>query len=1276
MTPDASAEVAGDEMAGPDAASPDAAGPGAVCAFPVVAIGASAGGLEPLCTLLEAMPGECGMAFLVIQHLDPTRPSLLTDILAKRTRLRVAEAVEGVAVAVNHIYVIPPNTSMAISGGKLQLRARSDALGPPTPIDDIFQSLAADQGSNGIGIVLSGQGSDGAIGLQTLHNVGAVTFAQDDASAKYNSMPRAVRGLGCVDLVLPPHAIAAELIRIAAHPYFPVGGNRSGKSDLQIAEDDLQQVFRYLKRDCNIDFANYKRGTIYRRVARRLALRDIDSVARYLDVLEAEPEEIHLLCNDLLIRFTEFFRDPEVYTALFDHALTRFASIKGVDEPIRVWVPGCASGEEVYSIAIALMEYLAGKSIHRPLQIFGTDVSEEALDTARAGRYIENIARNISPERLERFFVREDEYFRVTRSVRDCCTFARQNVVYDPPFSRMDLISCRNLMIYLDPSLQRRVIPLLHYALKPQGVLVLGMSESAGTGTDLFTPLGEQKYKIYAKNVVPGRAGALPTPNFPSSPGRSSKLAVPAEATAEELLRKQIDALTLAAYAPPCVLCNQDMHVIEFRGDTSSYLFNRSGAPTTQLRNLVRPGLVVAVTEAMHDAMREERPARRDRLRVDTREGIRHASVQVVPVPPGQGKNRYFLVFFEPDSAHEALSAPAQGGIWKTLKAWRDTAGTGAASAEKAELARLTEELGATRDHIDVILKEHEVAVQELKSSEEEMLSSNEEIQSTNEELETAKEELQSLNEELSTTNDELGYRNRELRSMHEKMTVSRDYAEAIVETMSDPMLILEADCRVVRANRAFYAFFKVDEDEVLGTSLFSLGAGQWDTPALRRALRNLSTLRSRVQDYEVSRVFPAIGYRSMRLNAVHLPRDEHAMILLTIQDVTERRKDLDRLRTTDRQKDEFLAMLGHELRNPLAAMSNALMLWKAGATNEKSQQFIMGVFERQVANQARLVEDLLDVSRITRGVVTLRLKKFDLAETVRQVLHSAAPQSSAKLLELHFSAPAGRLCIEGDPMRMEQVCNNLIGNAIKYTHESGRIDITLAREDGDAVLTITDNGVGIDAAILPSIFDVFVQAEMVTDRHLGGLGIGLALVHRLVELHGGSVSAASPGLGLGSTFVMRLPAMHADQPLPDNERQALLAAPEQSGRRILVVDDNTDSLESCTRFLRLAGNNVASAVDGPSAIDIAQSFRPDLVLLDIGLPGIDGYEVCRRLRAQPQLRDTVMVAHTGYGQQCDRQKSLEAGFDHHLVKPCDLAIVATLRRADGAAGPAAVLSR
>ncbi|MDB5796874.1 MAG: methylase of chemotaxis methyl-accepting protein [Paucimonas sp.] len=1206
------------------------------------------------------------MAFLVVQHLDPHRASLLASILAARTALAVSEAIEGVAVEVNHIYVIPPNTSMSIEGGRLKLAARSKALGPPSPIDDLFESLAEDQGSNGIGVVLSGSGSDGAIGLQSLHNVGAITFAQDE-SAKYSSMPRIVRELGCVDLVLPPEGIAEELLRIASHPYLTSGSPALGKQDSQIDEDRLQQLFLVLKRGCSIDFSNYKRGTIYRRVARRQALRNIGSVTEYIIVLQTEPEEVRALCRDLLIRFTQFFRDPETFAILAADVFSRFAQAGGADDPIRIWVAGCASGEEVYSLAICLMEYLGAHSIHRSIQIFGTDVSEDALELARAGRYIENIARNVTPDRLQQFFVRENDYYRVSRAVRDCCTFAQQNVAHDPPFSRMDLITCRNLLIYLDPSLQRRVIPLLHYALKPQGVLMLGLSESIGGASELFAPIGNQRHKLFAKKVLPGRAHTLPTLDFKPINPRSTRAPGGGQPSADDRFRRQVDRVALDEYAPPAVLCDEEMNIVEFRGDTSAYLFNRPGVPTTQLRHLARPGLEVAIADCIQQAPRENRVVRKGNLRVESTAAMLEVSVRVVPVSPLQGEGPWFLVFFE-GSQMPASSRPAvRPGLWASLKAF-----VSGAHSQKAlttlklgvpsEIDRLTDELRATRAHMAMIVDEHETAIQDLKSSEEEMLSSNEEYQSTNEELETAKEELQSLNEELSTTNDELGYRNRELKEMNDQLVEARDYANAIVETTAEPMLVLQNDFRVVRANHAFYEGFQTTPAETLQVNLHALGNGQWDQPALRRLLQDLSPQHSRVKDYEISAVFPRIGQRTIVLNAVHLAWTDYPMILLTMRDVTERHNAMDVLRTTDRQKDEFLAMLGHELRNPLAAMRNALELWQVSGNDKKTQREVIAVFERQVNNQVRLVDDLLDVSRITHGVIGLQIQQFDLAKIVRQAYESALPQIKAQQLVAKLTLPPEPVFVSGDPMRLEQVVGNVLGNAVKYTPPGGQIDVKLDRDKKEAVLTMTDTGIGMNAEFLPEIFDLFVQARRSVDKNTAGMGIGLALVRRLVNMHGGTVKAESAGLQKGSTFVIRLPALAQDSILHEAATILEEAAMVQHCR-ILVVDDNVDVLKISEEVLHIYGHEVRTAADGKTALEIARDFLADLVLLDIGLPGIDGYEVCRRMKMLPGWQNTVIVANSGYGQGTERQKSEDAGFDHHLVKPINLAKISGLAK-------------
>lgn len=1231
--------------------------------FPIVGIGASAGGLEAITELISKIPANSGMAFLVVQHLDPQRASLLSDILRGRTALTVSEAVEGIVVQVDHLYVIPPNTSMLIQGGHLKLMARDQTLGPPMPIDDLFESLAKDQGANGIGVILSGAGSDGAIGLQTLHNVGAITFAQDE-SAKYPSMPRTVRGLGCVDLVLPPSEIANELMRVAAHSYLAAGDAALGKRDQQIDEDELREIFQLLKRECNIDFGHYKRGTIYRRVARRLALRNVESVRKYIGVLAEDAEEVRALCRDLLIRFTEFFRDPDTFEALAESIFGRFAAAGSADDPIRIWVAGCASGEEVYSIAISLLEYLSANAIHRSVQIFGTDISEDALETARAGRYIENIARNVSAERLQRFFVREDDYYRVSRAVRDCCTFAQQNVAHDPPFSRMDLITCRNLLIYLDPSLQRRVIPLLHYALKPQGVLMLGLSESVGSTSELFAPLGDQRHRFFCKKVVPGRPHGMPMLDFQPRSQRAAKVPGTGPLSPDERFLRQVDRVALDTYAPPAVLCDEEMNIVEFRGDTSTYLLNRPGAPTTQLRNLARPGLLVALTEAFQQA-RDGRAVIRDGLRVDTPHGVYEASVRVVPVPSQQPEERWFLVFFAGAVFTPAASPVYRAGLWSALRrrlggadanpvAWRQE--------HAIEVQRLTEELRITRLHMATIVDEHEVSIQELKSSEEEMLSSNEEFQSTNEELETAKEELQSVNEELSTTNDELGYRNRELKGANDLLVEARDYANAIVETTSEPMLVLSADFRVVRANRAFYECFQVTPADTLELSFYAIGSAQWDQRELRQLLGELSPERSRVTDYKLTVDVPKLGQRTICLNAVHLAWTDHPLILLTVQDTTERHSALDALHQADRRKDEFIAMLGHELRNPLAAMRNALDLWRVRGAEAENLQFVMSVFERQVSNQVRLVDDLLDVSNIARGHVGLQIQEFDLAVIIRNACESVQPQIESHGLAMTMLLPLQPLMVKGDPMRLEQVVANLLGNAIKYTPAGGTIDLKLERDHEEAVLTMIDSGIGLSAEFIPVMFDVFVQALRSVDTHTGGMGIGLALVRRLLNLHGGTVKAESDGLGKGSRFVIRLPALPLAVAVAAVGLPALPAV-VMEGRRILLVDDDADVLDVGAQLLRLFGHEVQTASNGADVFDLVPTFTPDIVLLDIGMPGMDGYEVCRRLRRLPAFEHTVIIANSGYGMGRDRQQAQDVGFDRHFVKPIDLASIVGLEK-------------
>ncbi|WP_459568124.1 chemotaxis protein CheB [Cupriavidus sp. 8B] len=1240
-------------LAIPDTSSPS---------FPIVGIGASAGGLEAISELLVAMSAAGGAAFLVVQHLDPSRHSLLPEILSSHTDMVVLEGSEGMSIDAGHVYVIPPNARMLVDQRRIRLLPREAALGPPMPVDDLFDSLATDQGAHAIGVVLSGSGSDGALGLRAIQREGGITFAQDEQSARFASMPNAAIGTGCVDFVMSPRQIAEEIKRIADKPHVSSGSDLDDSRPEHPAGRGLRHVFRLLYNACGIDFTHYKRGTVERRLSRRMALRQISSLADYSQVLESDPSESLALGRDLLIRVTEFFRDPDAFEALVQTVFPRILGERNANVPIRIWVPGCASGEEVYSVAMCLVEYLGERVASTPIQIFGTDVSLDALETARAGRYIENIARNVSAERLKRFFVRDGDHYRIDKSLRDLCTFARHNIAADPPFSRMDLVSCRNLLIYLDPVLQRNVIPVFHYALRAEGVLMLGPSETVGAFSEYFGVLENKRARLYIRKPRPDRlrsgvSSGVATPE--SSEGVAQMTADKREPTSGARLRQEADRKALARYAPPSVLCDEDLNIVEYRGDTSAWLVNPDGPPSSNLQRLAKPEVFLAVTEAVKQVLQEGVAVRKSGL--DAAGGTAsETSLEVHPVQIAGTDGKWFLVFFGDVQSRSALMPAAAPGPFKAwmLEALQKGIGQKAVHSpgdKDGQIARLTAELNATRERLRATLEEHESAREELKSSEEELLSSNEEFRSTNEELETAKEELQSINEELSTTNDELRYRVRELKALHEEMTRARDYAEAIIETIADPVVVLDAELRIVRANSALYQTFSTTAETTVGMRFYAIGDGQWDIPALRELLEDILPQRRVVRDYQITHLFPRVGVRTMRVNALRIAWPAQALILLTIQDVTQQRDDMARLEDADRQKDEFLAMLAHELRNPLAAIRNGFQIWKSGVADEATIKSAQAAVHRQLEHEIGLVDDLLDVSRITRGIISLRSRLVDLGVAVRHAAESLRANAAARQHRLTLSIPDEPLVVNGDVMRLEQIVNNLLGNAIKYTPAQGEVQLVLERQGEEAVLTVIDSGIGMEAAFIPNIFRIFVQAEPSLDRRSAGLGLGLALVKRLVELHQGSVRASSEGRGRGSKFVVRLPVLPQGTPADppsEGDRGDTVEVPSQ---RILVVDDNADGAQSSAALLSLYGHEVQVAEDGETALSYLRSFRPDVVLLDIGLPGMDGYEVAHRIRSMPEHRHVLLVALSGYGQAEHRHRSRDAGFDHYLVKPADL---------------------
>ena len=755
--------------------------------FPVVGVGASAGGLEAFTQLLQRLPADTGMAFVLVQHLHPEYESALTEILSRATSMPVAEAVDGMPVEPDHIYVIPPNVYLAILHGMLHLLPRMTIQGQNLPIDHFLRSLAEDQGSKAIGVILSGTASDGVLGLKAIKGEGGITFAQDEKSAKYNGMPHSAISAGCVDFILPPDKIAAELARIARHPFLvharPDWAKKGVPADETppTSKDDLSKVFLLLRRYSGNDFTYYKHTTIQRRVRRRMLLHKLDKLKDYVRYLQEHPNEVRDLFHDLLINVTSFFRDPEAFTALKG---TVFPAIlrRTQETPVRIWVPGCASGEEAYSIAITLLEYLGDHGNGTSIQIFATDIDDEAVEKARAGIYPENITSDVSAERLRRFFVKVESGYQISKLIRDMCVFANQNVIKDPPFSKVDLISCRNLLIYLGQVLQKKVLTTFHYALKPSGFLLLGTAESIGEFADLFRTV-DPKVKLYSKKSIatPLHVEFGPVSLHPLPPTTAPEVAaVPALRTSLEIQR-EADRLIMSKYAPAAVVINEQLDILQFRGQTGAYLEPAPGEASLNLLKMARNGLKLDLSAAVKHAVLHHAPARRTGVGVKQHGQTRSVNIEVTPIKGTSAAGRCYVVIFQDVAISKDGSKAAKRTKEKTKPAAQDK------KAMNLEL-----ELAATKEYLQSVIEQQETSNEELRSANEEIQSSNEELQSINEELETAKEELQSTNEELNTVNDELEGRNHELNQLNNDLT-------NLISSVNLPVIIVGTDLRIRR---------------------------------------------------------------------------------------------------------------------------------------------------------------------------------------------------------------------------------------------------------------------------------------------------------------------------------------------------------------------------------------------------------------------------------------------------------------------------------------------
>lgn len=760
------------------------AAPESVLPFTVVGIGASAGGFEAISQLLGGFHDAPDFSMVLLQHLDPTHESRLTQLLAQHSPLPIREIRHNMPLERGNIYVLPPNATVLLEQGRFRLGPR-EPRGCPMPVDFFFRSLANEQQHRAIGVVLSGTGTDGTLGLQEIKAEGGITFAQDKSSSKFFGMPGSAVAAGAVDFVLPPDAIARKLLQLVDHPYVghpPSPGHRAAALiDVVPAEkffekhpEEMKRLFTILRGRSGVDFSLYKPGTLNRRIMRRMAMHKIEKLPQYVDRLKEDAGELDQLFHDLLISVTGFFRDPASFAIIKKRLLPKIIKSHADGSPIRIWTCGCATGEEAYSLAIVVAEFLEEVDRQLPIQIFASDLNERGIEKARTGLYHENILLDLSPERLRRFFVKVDSYYQVKKIIRDMCVFARQNVVSDPPFSNLDLISCRNVLIYLTPVLQRRIMPVFHYALKPGGFMLLGSSETMGESSEMFE-LVDKKNKIYIKKItayrptvdlqqtfMPAREITPPPPPPPAAPPSALRPGPPPGVPSiETSLQQRVDRLILNEFSPTAVVINAHMDVLQFRGKTGEFLEHQTGAASLNLIKMARDDLAIdirrAVTKALQNNHRVDVSAQ-----VSLGGHLRNVEIQVHPLPYAPTSERFFLVMFK-DITNVREGEDAARDDAKTRTARK--------KLQVREVVRLREELAATKESLQAIIEEQDATNEELKSANEEIQSSNEELQSTNEELETAREELQSTNEELTTLNQELQNRNAELADVNNDLT-------------------------------------------------------------------------------------------------------------------------------------------------------------------------------------------------------------------------------------------------------------------------------------------------------------------------------------------------------------------------------------------------------------------------------------------------------------------------------------------------------------------------
>ena len=1337
--------------------------------FSIVGIGASAGGINALQQFFEQTPTRCGVAFVVVLHLSPKHESNAAVILQRSTRMPVIQVLETTAIEIDHVYVIPPSKHLTMDDGHLRLSDATRSSGRHIAIDLFFRTLAQVHKERAIAVVLSGTGADGAVGISRVKEQGGLTFAQQPEDAEYDAMPSAAIATEAIDFVLPVVEIPQKVLelndsarRIRLPPPTAMITATVLTDPSREAETALFDIKDEVRRRTGHDFTHYKRATVLRRLERRLQVNGLTSLPAYRDFITSRPAEIDALLQDLLISVTNFFRDRDAFESLEREVVPALFGDRQIADPIRVWVPGCASGEEAYSIAMQLRDWADAQDRVPDFQIFATDIDERALGHGRNGLFPLSIVADVPAVRLRKYFTREDDRYRISKSLRDRVLFARHNILRDPPFSRIDLVCCRNLLIYIDRDAQRQILDTFRFSLGMSGHLFLGSSESAEAVAPAFQTL-DKKHRIY-RSTAGGPAHAT-VPFLDVSTPSPQVLRVPRGEVKRGAAFETLHLQALQRFASPSVLIDASHQILHLSSGAGRFLEHAGGVPTHNLVTIVQPELRLELRSALFRATQSgasvEAPS--VPMRLDGRDVF--VTVTVRPFTSPEHRGDLLLVMF--DDVDVTMNPPATVG-----------------DAHTGIVEHLEEELRRQKEHLQDSLEHAEASTEELKASNEELQAINEELRSATEELETGKEEVQSMNEELITVNyelkvkiDETGKINDDLQNLiastdiatlfvDENLNIMRftprtidifslipsdigrslldirhrlaydeladDVAEAfrtlrLVErevasdddrkflarllpyrtvgdridgaTISfvDVTSLRQAEARsresesrlrLAAATTKDFAILTMDDDGIVTT--WNEGAermfGYTKDEIVGQPSAILFTPEDRAAGVPEQEIRTAQTTGRAEDDRWHLRKDNTRFFCSGVvtpfesgdlhglakigRDITGVRHELttrdamlheeravrSQYEASSRLKDEFLAIMSHELKHPLNLIHvNAELLTRMPQVREiASVQRAAQVIRKGVMSQAKIIDDLLDLSRARTGKMTLQVVPVDPVTTLETIVSAAKGDASAKRITLSWQVESELPPVACDPVRLEQIVWNLISNAIKYTPEGGHVEVAVDSDGPDMRLSITDSGRGISAAFLPHVFDMFGQESKRGGRSESGLGIGLALVRELTAAQGGRVEAKSDGVGRGARFTVWLPFF---TPPDGTERPAPRPATRSiAGLRILLVEDSREAIEPFLELLRLEGARPVPALDGREAIALLDREDFDLIVSDIAMPDVGGYELIAQVRARPRFAHVPAIALTGFGRVKDRQDALDAGFDAHVSKPAAVA--------------------